>query len=166
LETAVDYFQGVVTDFLRADRAVFVNPECLLQLDVGDTPHKGRHWYCDAVAVNFRESTIYLCEVTYSKTLSALVKRLSAWDTYWSELGAAMARDCSIPASWAIQPWLFIPQALQATLEKKLAPILAADRPGPRMPKPKVTFPEAVTPWTYRTWDRKADALETAAAEA
>jgi hypothetical protein len=29
--------------------------------------------------VNFRESTIYLCEVTYSKTLSALVRRLSAW---------------------------------------------------------------------------------------
>jgi hypothetical protein len=29
----MDYFQGVVTEFLRADRAMFVNSECLLQLD-------------------------------------------------------------------------------------------------------------------------------------
>jgi hypothetical protein len=161
----MDYFQGVVTEFLRADRAVYVNTECLLQLDLGDSPPKGRHWYCDAVAVNFRESTVYLCEVSYSKGLSSLVARLSAWDTYWSELGAAIARDCAIPTSWAIQPWVFIPEARQATLDKKLAPILATVREGKRMPKPRVTFLEAVTPWKYRSWDRKSDALEAAAVQ-
>jgi hypothetical protein len=42
----MDYFQGVVTEYLRADRTIFVNTECLIQLDGGDPPGKGRHWYC------------------------------------------------------------------------------------------------------------------------
>lgn len=28
----MDYYQGVVLDYVRADRAVFVNPECCIQL--------------------------------------------------------------------------------------------------------------------------------------
>jgi hypothetical protein len=64
----VDYFQGVVTEYLRADRAVFVNTECCIQLNPLDNPDKsGPHWYCDAVAVNFRDSKVFLCEVSYSK---------------------------------------------------------------------------------------------------
>ena len=161
----MDYFQGVVTDFLRADRSVFVNTECWFNSIWGTLPPKGRHWYCDAVAVNFRESTAYRARSTDSTSLSSLITRLAAWDTYWSELGAAIARDCAIPTSWAIQPWLFIPEARQATLDKKLAPILAADRPGTGMPKPKVTFLEVVTPWKYRPHDRKADALEATASQ-
>ncbi len=47
----MDYYQGVVTDYLRADRAMFVNTECCIQLDEGNNPDAfpGRHWYCDAV---------------------------------------------------------------------------------------------------------------------
>jgi len=56
----MDYFQGVVTEYLRANRATFVNTECLIQLEAGDTPAKGQHWYCDAVAVNFKEKTVGL----------------------------------------------------------------------------------------------------------
>jgi hypothetical protein len=67
----MDYFQGVVTEFLRANRSTFVNTEYLIQLDEGKLPVKSRHWYCDALAVNFEESTVFLCEVTYSKTMSA-----------------------------------------------------------------------------------------------
>jgi hypothetical protein len=62
----MDYFQGVVTEFLRADRAMFVNTEYLIQLDPGTSLGKGRHWYCDALTINFKDSTVYLCEVTYS----------------------------------------------------------------------------------------------------
>ena len=48
----MDYFQGVVTDYLRANRSVFVNTECLIQLDEGNKQLKCRHWFCDAMAVN------------------------------------------------------------------------------------------------------------------
>jgi len=82
----VGYFQEIVTEYLRADRAMFVNTECLIQLNPGDVVSKGTHWYCDAVAVNFRESAVYLCEVTYSTSLSALIGRLQAWSSNWVRL--------------------------------------------------------------------------------
>lgn len=70
----MDYFQGVVTEYLRADRAVFVNSQCLLQLDSGGRLEAGRHWYCDLVALNLREETVYLCEITYDVKVNALVR--------------------------------------------------------------------------------------------
>lgn len=39
----MDCHQGVVTDYLRADRAIFVNTECCIQLDDGHNPKGGRH---------------------------------------------------------------------------------------------------------------------------
>ena len=59
----MDYFQGVVTEYLRADRAMFVNTEYLIQLEPGNAPAKNKHWYCDAVAVNMRDN-----EVSYVKS--------------------------------------------------------------------------------------------------
>ena len=86
----MDYFQGVVTDYLRANRSVFVNTECLIQLDEGNKQLKDRHWFCDAMAVNFKESTVYLCEITYSATMQSLVSRLHAWRMHWTELQLAV----------------------------------------------------------------------------
>lgn len=100
----MDYFQGVVTEYLVADRAAFVNSELLIQLDL-DEPKKGRHWYCDAAAVNVREQSLYVCEVTYSKSMSGLSRRLLAWDANWKDLRSSLARDCGIPESWKVQPW-------------------------------------------------------------
>ena len=93
----MDYFQGVVTEYLRANRAVFVNTECLIQLDEGDKQFKDRHWYCDAMAVNFKDKAIYLCEITYSGTMQSLVGRLQAWQSNWAELTAAVIRDSGTP---------------------------------------------------------------------
>ena len=39
----MDYYQGVVTDYLRADRSVFINTECLIQIARGREPPKA-HW--------------------------------------------------------------------------------------------------------------------------
>jgi hypothetical protein len=151
----MDYFQGVVTEFLRADRAVFVNPECLIQLDIGKSPLKDRHWYCDVVAVNFRQSAVYLCEVTYSKTLSALLHRLRAWDTHWSAISAAIARDCAVPSTWRIQPWVFIPKKTHETqYSVKLGQFVVPRTAHGQMPLPRVTFLDDVTPWSY-DWNRK-----------
>ena len=84
------YFQEVVTEYLRADRAVFVNTECLIRLHPNDISTKGAHWYCDAVAVNFREKSVHLCEVSYSTTLHALGARLQTWAKNWPALCAAL----------------------------------------------------------------------------
>lgn len=53
----MDYFQGVVAEYLSADRAKFMNPECCIQPSPGDSPKaSGPHWYCDLVAISLRES--------------------------------------------------------------------------------------------------------------
>jgi len=45
----MDYYQGVVLDYLRADRAIFINAECCIQLNEAHNPDSsGPHWYCDA----------------------------------------------------------------------------------------------------------------------
>ena len=155
----MDYFQGVVTEYLVADRASYVNTELLIQLD-SDESKKGRHWYCDAAAANFNESTLYLCEVTYSKTMSALAKRLLAWDENWQELQEALRRDCSIPESWKIQPWAFIPEKYHDALKMKIDILANVNRTPSAMPYPRITYLEHVVPWNYITWDRKVTDLE------
>ena len=151
----MDYFQGVVTEFLRADRSMFVNTECLIQLDEDVLPAKGRHWYCDAVAANFREKSVYLCEVTYSSTVHTLIKRLNAWDSCWPQICVAVARDCHIPEDWSVTPWLFIPQNRHEILTSKLKSIKGIGDGSSCMPQPIVTFLESVTPWNYNNNDRK-----------
>jgi hypothetical protein len=153
----VDYFQGVVTEYLRADRATFVNTELLIQLEPGDSPAKGRHWYCDVVAVSFKDKTVHLCEVTFSKSLGALFERLNGWAANWSELRAAIQRDCRVPSDWTVQPRVFIPKQLNDTYQKKLAGLVLPGDGSSKMPAPLITNLESVLPWEYRSWDRKGD---------
>jgi len=151
----MDYFQGVVAEFLRANRGVFINPECLIQLDT-DTTRKGRHWYCDVMAVSFPERRAFLCEVTYSRSLDALIKRLQAWEQNWAEIGDAVRRDASLPADWQVQAWVFIPNACRDAYKSKLSAFLPNDG---KMPRPRVTLLEKVVPWAYPA-ERKEDYLE------
>jgi hypothetical protein len=153
----LDYFQGVVTEYLRADRAVFVNTECCIQLNAGLNPDtSGPHWYCDAVAVNLREKRVYLCEVTYSRTLDALIKRLASWNHSWTELRSALVRDCHILEDWPVCPWVFIPGDRRPLLGTKLSKLPGAVTGREPMPAPKVTDLEDVVPWKYRSWNRYA----------
>lgn len=154
----MDYFQGVVIEFLRADRAIFVNTECCIQLNAGSNPDtSGPHWYCDAVAVNHREQVIYLCEITYSKSLGSLQQRLTGWSMHWEGVKAALMRDCSLPA-WPVQPWVFIPASLVPMFEAKIDKISSAPE-GELMPRPKVTMLEDVLPWKYCSWNRQPDQM-------
>jgi hypothetical protein len=41
----MDSLRGTVADYLNADRAMFVNPECCIQLRPGDSLEAGKHWY-------------------------------------------------------------------------------------------------------------------------
>jgi hypothetical protein len=69
----VNFYESVVIDYLRSDRAVFVNTELCIQINAGDNPDtSGPHWYCDAVACDFKRRTVFLCEISYSKQLADL----------------------------------------------------------------------------------------------
>jgi hypothetical protein len=144
----MDYFQGVVADYLSADRAMFVNPECRIELHPG-TLKRGEHWYCDILAVNFREATVYLCEVTLSQTVAALLKRLREWNANWPAVRAAVARDNSVPASWTMRPWVFVPEAQGELVSRKVAEFLDPSSDSGAMPEPLITSLESVTPWQY-----------------
>lgn len=148
----MDYFQGVVIEYLRQDRSTFVNPECLIQLEPGNVPDKGRSWYCDVVAADFSESTLYLCEVSYSTTMSALSKRLKAWAEHWPGIRTALLRDCNMPKEWKVQPWLFVPRDLCAAIRRKMPAAHSHGSDGcAAMPVPRITTLEEVAPWTEQS---------------
>ena len=156
----MDFFQGVVVEYLRADRGVFVNPELLIQLDKGDSLGKGRHWYCDAAAASFKEKTVFLCGISYSQTLSTLLKRLQSWADNWADIKKAMVRNAGIPSDWQILPWVFIPMECRATFDKKVV-ALTHGKSAETMSEPRISYLESVVPWKYRrTWDRREAAIE------
>lgn len=157
----MDYFQGVVTEYLRAKRSVLVNTECLLHLDDGKKTPKDRHWYCDSVAVDFSERSVYLCEVTYSATMQSLLARLSAWRQHWPTLLSAIRRDCGIPSDWTVSPWVFIPEKYKEKFVEKIQAQSAAANAASEMPMPRITHLESTLPWNYLiTWNRQFDALD------
>ena len=146
----MDYFQGVVADYLSADHMMFVKPECCIQLDSGEALRAGRHWYCDVLAVCLREPvTVYLCEVSFSKRLDAVLKRLSGWNAHWPEVCGALADHNGIDSSWSVRPWVFVPKAQRGRVSRKMPEILTLNPGSPVMPNPLVTSLEDVGPWLY-----------------
>ena len=159
----MDYFQGVVTEFLRAKRSQFVNTEYMINLDPDGTYNKGRHWFCDAVAIDFAESTLHLCEVTYSKTLQSLLGRLQAWANHWPEVLDAIRRDSSLVGEWQVVPRLFVPGEQREALSKRLQEIKRPESSRYGMPQPLVTPLEDALPWKYRSWNGKPFAEDSGA---
>jgi hypothetical protein len=101
-----------------------------------------------------------LCEITYSRTMSALAARVLSWNTHWPEIRQALYRDCAISVTWQIKPWVFIPKAYHDALKKRIGVITNQPTGEHAMPPPQVTYLESVVPWNYKTWDRKLAALE------
>lgn len=149
----MDYYEGVVVDYLRADRALFVNTEFCIQLSEGHNPDKGiRHWYCDAVVADFRSETAFLCEISYSAKLPALIKKLRDWRDNWESIRLALAREGHLPKDWLarLRPWLFVPEECTSLLRKELTGI----GNGSPVFIPIITPLEMVQPWRYCSWDR------------
>jgi hypothetical protein len=160
----VDYYQGVVSEFLTADPSFFVNPEFCIRLDPEGSLKKGAHWYCDILAVSAGERTIYLCEVTWSRTVWALCKRLGEWANNWSGVREAILRDTQLVGQWDIRPWVFIPGEQEKTAKEKIAKVKAGWDDPAGMPEPRVTRLEEVVPWLYRSphgYPRRSSACET-----
>ena len=117
----MDYFQGTVENYLRADRKLFLNSEYLLQLDPDrNSPPKDRHWYVDVLAIDFRDKKIWLCEVTYSATQAALLKRLLAWQNNWDEVQKAVRREIPLGNDFELKPWVFIPEEQHRGFQNRL----------------------------------------------
>jgi len=144
-----DYYEGVVTEYLRADPCMFVRPQSCIQLEPGPL-RDGEHWYCDIVAVRLRKpETVFLCEVTFAKRPTALFNRLLAWDAHWLAVRAALARDNGMPESWSVQPWVFVRGDRQTFVSRRIAELLGPRCGSDQMPEPLVTSLEDVTPWRY-----------------
>jgi hypothetical protein len=147
----MDYYQGVVADYLTADRAFFVKPECLIRLSPAGPLLKSQHWYCDVLAVSFREPcAAYLCEVTFSHTLGALATRLREWNENWPGVRAAVARDNGL-SGWPLRPWAFVRRDCREVLSGELDKFLGTTGSPDQMPRPLVTALEDVVPWLYAT---------------
>ncbi|MCK1439855.1 hypothetical protein [Bradyrhizobium sp. 15] len=144
----MDYFQGVVLEYLRADRACFVNPEFWLRGNE-TSPHEKPHWYVDVLAVNMREKAVYLCEVTYAKQPRALLQRLNSWHTHWSIINKTLREDSSISPDWPVVPWVFAPEPGLKIITPELKRLF---------PTARTTGLESVLPWLYCTYDRKPEA--------
>lgn len=155
-----DYYQSIVVDYLRADRSIFVNPECFIQIHPGPQPPKGSSWYCDVLAVDFESdpsdsATVFLCEVTFSETLQSLIKRLKDWNVHWQEIRKALARYSHLPIEWQVRPWLFVPEAKNCA-EKLVHALEDIDHCQQLSFNPRITTLEMVVPWQY-SWDRTTE---------
>ena len=149
----MNYYESVVIDYLRADRALFVNTECCIQINTGENPDtSGPHWYCDAAACDFRDRTIFLCEISYSKQLTDLLKRLIGWHENWDAVCSSLVRDSFLPADWPVRPWLFVPEGLIPVLLRRFEQIGSGGIP--LRFQPRITTLEMVQPWKYRSWNR------------
>jgi hypothetical protein len=154
----MDNFEGNVVEYLRADRALFLNTQCCIQLNEADNPDtSGPHWYCDILVADHRDRAIFLCEVTFSGSLASLFKRLDDWNIYWPSLQVALCRDSYLPNDWPVRPWLFIPQHLVQKVITKLSQFDHNPERKRFLPEPRITTLEMVLPWKYRSWNRKGE---------
>jgi hypothetical protein len=150
----MNFIQGVVSEYLRADLAMLVTTECCIQLGPGTSISRTtQHCFCDAVAVNRRDEKVFLCEVTYSETLGALDNRLISWGANWNALRSALAQDFGVPQAWPVRPWLFVPHDLRLPVEGKLLNIPNVGSDPGQMPFPRITDLEEVAQWKYQSWN-------------
>jgi hypothetical protein len=150
----MDFYQGIVIEYIRADRAVFVNPQSCIQLNDHPNPDvSGPHWYCDAIAADFRSETIFLCEVSYAHRLQSLLSRLTDWNQHWDKVREALTRDHQLPSSWKVRVWLFVPHNEINFLDARLKTIGAGE--AIQKLQPRITQLEAVQPWQYRSWNHR-----------
>jgi hypothetical protein len=146
----MDYFQGTVETYLRADRASFYNSEFYLQrtekYEGGKT-----NWFVDALNVNFRDRVVYLCEATYARNPASLRKRRCAWAENWPIVLNAVCRDTHVPNDWKVRVWIFCPEEIMG---KVLDFMPQFDVP------PRITPLEMTLPWKYDNHNRIGERLD------
>jgi hypothetical protein len=154
----MDYYESVMVHYLRSDRAVFVNSECCIQLnEAGNPDTSGLHWYCDSVAADHRSKTIFLCEVSYSKGLPSLTKRLKEWYIDWEKVCYALVRDSFLDKSWPVRPWIFVQEQQVPLLLRRFDEMRAGQ---PLKFLPRITTLEMIQPWRFPSWNRNGEGVK------
>lgn len=157
----MDFFEGVVIEYLRADRALFVNTQYCIQINEGLNPDtSGPHWYCDAVVADFRDQCIFLCEITFANPPNGLLVRLDGWNSHWADVRKALHRESNLPDSWPVRPWLFVLEKLVPKVIEKCQKFRSARPDGASeslLPVPRITPLEMVMPWHYTSWNRHGE---------
>lgn len=143
----MDYFQGVVLEYLRADRSNFVNPEFWVRGNL-ESAHNRPHWFVDILTVNMKEKKVYLCEVTYAKQPRALVQRLRSWREHWETIEKTLREDTGVPGDWPLCPWVFATDQAMKAIEPELVRLF---------PDHKASNLLKTLPWEYCTYDRKEE---------
>jgi hypothetical protein len=141
----MDYFQGVVLEYLRADRGCFVNPEFWLRGNP-KSAHDRPHWFVDVLAVHMKFKTVFLCEVTFARQPRALIQRLRSWKDNWQIVNDTLKEDTGIDKSWPVIPWIFASPVAMNIIKPELTKLF---------PQARDTLLTEVVPWEYCTYDRK-----------
>jgi hypothetical protein len=119
----MSHYEEIVAEYLCFGRTRFVSPGFSLDLG-GVGPHgKGRNWWIDVLAVDFKEQTIYLCEATFARHPTYMFARLRAWTAVWPEICENLFRVTHAPHSWTVKPWIFTPNDLKSRIELGIAAI-------------------------------------------
>jgi len=154
----MDYFESVVLEYLRADRALCLNTQYCIQINEGENPDtSGPHWYCDAVAADFRSQCMFLCEITYANPPASLRERLCAWNDHWVKVCIAIARDSGLGDDWIVRPWLFVRETAIPKVIKDLKQLEVSAQGKVMLPTPRITPIEMAMPWEYTWYNRKGE---------
>jgi hypothetical protein len=143
----MDYYQGVVSDYIAADRATFVSNEFWIN------PKGGPEWFIDALAISLSgpagqgQGRVYLCEVTYSADVAKIVKKVKALSDNLDLIKSFLLEVSNIPEEWDVKVWLFVLRDNAAKIRERLGPAY----------KPKITHLEDVAPWRYSKGYRERD---------
>ena len=137
----MSYYQEIVGEYLNSERSRFISNEFLL--DIGDplAMTSGHAFWVDIAAVDFDRQTIFLCEVSYSRSLAAIRDKLRVWSARWEDVRAATFRASKAPSKWAIMPWIFAPNERHDRFFRWF------DAQGLKLPRPTWTDLECVAPW-------------------
>ena len=74
----MSHYEKIIGEYLCYEQTRFVSPGFGLNLG-GVGPHgKGRNWWIDVLAVDFKDETIYLCEATFAQKPKYMLQRLRA----------------------------------------------------------------------------------------
>lgn len=144
--------EDMVAEYLTGAKGFVVNPAFHIKIASSTPAPSSRvHWICDIVAVDLRQSAVYLCEVSIAKKLTAMTDRLYAWRQNWSAVRASLIAGIGAGEDWPITPWLFVNQGLVDLAHRKMDWVMSQPAPAPEMPRPHVIELETVMPWRYRS---------------
>jgi hypothetical protein len=113
----MSHYEEIVAEYLCFGRTRFVSPGFSLDLGGVGPQGKGRNWWIDVLAVDFKEQTIYLCEATFARNPTYMFARLRAWTVVWPEICENLFRITHAPHSWTVKPWIFTPYDLKLRIE-------------------------------------------------